>query len=132
MFSFQNQILNYFIIKNILLLKIKKTPKRMLNGKKKANNILICHMYACTCGTKVQLGWDLTLFIYLKSKCLFRKLRILTKSMEKSKCITEIDKRGTLTHSIKCVYIPMILSIYVGKSYWNVQFALTTSILNQK
>lgn len=61
---------------------------------------------------------DLTLFIYLKSKCLFRKLkRILTKSMEKTKCITEIDKRGTLTHSIKCVYIPMILSIYVGKSY---------------
>lgn len=112
MFSFHNQILNYFIIKNILLLKIKKPPKRMLNGKKKANNILIWHMYACTCGTKVQLGWDLTLFIYLKSKCLFRKLkRILTKSMEKTKCITEIDKRGTLTHSIKCVYTHDLINL---------------------
>lgn len=55
---------------------------------------------------------DLTLFIYLKSKCLFRKLkRILTESMEKTKCITEIDKRGTLTHSIKCVYTHDLINL---------------------
>lgn len=60
---------------------------------------------------------DFTLFIYLKFKCFFRKLRILIKLMEKIKCIIEIDKRGTFIYLIKCVYIFMILLIYVGKSY---------------
>lgn len=48
---------------------------------------------------------DFTLFIYLKFKCFFRKLRILIKLMEKIKCIIEIDKRGIFIYLIKCVYI---------------------------
>lgn len=49
---------------------------------------------------------DFMLFIYLKFKCFFRKLkRILIKLMEKIKCIIEIDKRDIFIYLIKCVYI---------------------------
>lgn len=53
-----------------------------------------------------------TLFIYLKSKCLFRKLkRILIKSMQKTKCITEIDERGTSTHQFNKMCTPNLINL---------------------